>query len=493
MDEDDGFSYRTENFQGAFGVNIADFGYSERIAFINDLLLGKIDKSHLINCLQHCTSDNMRNASLNIRHFEARTGNSDCSSISLHGVFVGIQQNEDILKEESNVYIIPFLTPENKHKVNNSSGANDVVNTLLNSAMYTKNEAVVKYRKSESILSMTKLPKKGKPCGNKIKDEKEYGNIEPGYVQRMRKKFSSSDLPKPELYHRDDNFTQQQSRTLGMETSEFTKTASSNSSAATIKTVGNNSSDLSVIVNKSNLKSKVPIVNMNHDSLPPSAGWPDSRYHGSSDDSSEEGPFFNQLGSTNMHGNFQMPSTTHYAHKHNIQDAMQKPIPMPRQKLVKLNSRPKNDLGIINSRNSWNNFESMNIVSRQKQNNPSQPQQVLIGMRPRLTHASGPPQDMGHIHSTNRNNMNKSALLLLLLIGLLVLTETTTAWWGRRRRLAKSYNQVEMPQMNESKFTDTKPTNVLWFCVNYNSFLMSVKVNSIIKFTISLTTDAVAQ
>nr|XP_026693945.1 uncharacterized protein LOC113474963 [Ciona intestinalis] len=349
----------------------------------------------------------MRNASLNIRHFEARTENSDCSSTSLHGVFVGIQQDEDNLKEESNVYIIPFLTSENKHKVNNSSGASEVVNTLLNSAMYTKNEAVVRYRKSESILSMTKLPKKGKPRGNKIKDEKEYGSIEPGYVQRMRKKFSSSDLPKSELYQPDDDFTQQQSRNLGMETSEFTKIASINSSAATIKTVSNNCSDLSVTVKKSNQKSKVPVANITHDSLPPSAGWPDSRYCSSSDDSSEERPFFNQLESTNMHGNFQMPNATHYAHKHNMQNVMQKPIPMPRQKLVKLNPRPKNDLEIINSQNSWNNFESMNTMTRQRQNNPSQPQQVLIGMRPRFTHASCPPQDMGHVHSMNRNNVDE--------------------------------------------------------------------------------------
>ena len=132
---DEGLHYDLGGYQRAFQINVADFGYSERdkVAFINDLLLGRINREELINKVavqQHVPEA----AWMGIQRHVTQGRRLSVAECTLQGVFVGtVSSGNDCKSANEGVYMIPISAQkaiESTHAPHPQQTSHHIVDSL---------------------------------------------------------------------------------------------------------------------------------------------------------------------------------------------------------------------------------------------------------------------------------------------------------------------------------------------------------------------------
>lgn len=156
-------------YNTAFRINVTDFGYAEtdKLAFVNDLLLGVIGREELLGRLHRCTT-------------VSKVVND--STYKLKGVFVGVLDTDDKQNDED-VFIVPVSqTPDNPRLI---------VNALYSGIVETNTrpcEAVLRSSKAGSTLSLDSDTLRRR---SRRSERRQTRSIEPGIVKKLAKKFNS--------------------------------------------------------------------------------------------------------------------------------------------------------------------------------------------------------------------------------------------------------------------------------------------------------------
>lgn len=137
----------------SFPINVTDFGYklNSKIAFVNDLLLGRIGKEEIVRKLVlHPESQihtGVTAATRATKNHKKNFCNSTASSLpdcKLKSVFVGIIENQEDASLKPNVYIIPISTFDSlKFKSKDQLDSDEILNDLL-SYLQNKNSSIAK-------------------------------------------------------------------------------------------------------------------------------------------------------------------------------------------------------------------------------------------------------------------------------------------------------------------------------------------------------------
>ena len=243
-----GANFQISGFQSAFRINVGDFGYSEseKLNFINDLLLGRIEREDLISKI---TDQNVPTVSLwngNIVDTDVSTRSENVGAeddqfsgrcCKLQGVFIGsldsLNEHGFRVEEEADVFVVPIdgseETPKPQHVISRQHQPNQVIDNLYQQ-LDNSHASVVKGElyctKYGSKLNLARTPsrqnrffednhKKPIHIDNPHFQKKSVGlennynpqyrskkrcherrktqSIQPGMVKRLREKFAGSD------------------------------------------------------------------------------------------------------------------------------------------------------------------------------------------------------------------------------------------------------------------------------------------------------------
>ncbi|CAK8678773.1 unnamed protein product [Clavelina lepadiformis] len=187
-----GFTCEVSGFHSVLKVNVTDFGYSEndKISFINDLLLGRIEKEALIDRVSKFEVDE-QNAGFssgwqqhNNKKLIPSSGVARANEYVLRGVFVGTM---DSPTQESNVYVVPIPKTEKVNNLKLEQG--EIAPFQVVDSLFCK----LNDRKCPLTKGMLHCSQEGSRfiLEKEKRERKQTKSIEPGMVRRIREKFSS--------------------------------------------------------------------------------------------------------------------------------------------------------------------------------------------------------------------------------------------------------------------------------------------------------------
>ena len=130
-----GMSFQISGYQTAFRINVSDFGYSEseKLKFINDLLVGRIDKEDLISRVTATQQEAVECRSLSSQDSPC-SGSATETDCKLQGVFVGsveaVNSFTDDFQTDTSVYMIPISSRRNSQPQTDLHKPKLIVNSL---------------------------------------------------------------------------------------------------------------------------------------------------------------------------------------------------------------------------------------------------------------------------------------------------------------------------------------------------------------------------